>query len=63
MEFKFHHRVSLITRLTTITVFSDEEKVGVLRLTEDEWSLLQAILLHGRTWFMDNEATIVIEDV
>jgi hypothetical protein len=60
MEFEFNVDVSPISGISKQYVFVDGERVGELRFSEQEWELFQAILLHGRTWFMDGEATVKI---
>lgn len=59
-EFLFTVNVSFLAGLTTVDVKVNGDFAGVLALSQDEWAILQAILLNGQHYFMDDEVRISI---
>lgn len=45
-----------------IFIYVERVSVGRLLFLVEEWNLLKAMLLHGGSWFQQDEGTIVIEE-
>lgn len=50
------------TRFLDVQIFLNDERRGTITLTNNEWKNLRAMLLHGRSFFQDNEATILVDE-
>lgn len=61
MEFVFKVQEPRNTEVE-IFVYVERVSVGRLLFLVEEWNLLKAMLLHGGSWFQQDEGTIVIEE-